>query len=100
MPGQTSRQSRTSVGAIDGDSAEPREIAGSICAVAYKGGKNGGPYAATLAVLPRQLKLPMQTIEQAVIAGENWGWLRRLDGRVELTASGLYTAKQVLNLPT
>ncbi len=96
MPGQTSRQSQ----AINARSAEPREIAGSICAAAYNGGKTGGVYTVALAALPRALKLPAQTIEEAVVAGENWGWLRRIDGRVELTASGLYTAKLVLNLQT
>ena len=96
MPGQTSRQSQ----ATDARSVEPREIAGSICAVAYNSGKAGGVYSAALAALPRALKLPVQTIEEAVVAGENWGWLRRLGGRVELTASGLYTAKLVLKLQT
>lgn len=100
MPGQTSSQSRMNIEASDERSAQSREIAGSICAIAYKGGKRDGIYAAPLASLPRELKLPAQTIERALVAGENWGWLRRNDGRIELTASGLYTAKLVLKLQT
>jgi len=91
---------KTVVGNTNGKGSEPRDIAVSICAIAYGGGKNGGTYSAALASLPRELRLPARTIEEAIVAGESWGWLRRADGRVELTASGLYTAKLVLKLPT
>lgn len=80
--------------------AEPRDVAESICAIAYRDGRTGGVYAAAFDVLPRRLNLPQQKIDAALVAGENCGWLRRRDGQVELTAAGLYMAKLVLKLPT
>ena len=81
-------------------SGDARDDAVSICVITYSDGKTGGVYAALLNVLPTRLNLPRKTIEKALLAGENCGWLRRRDGRVELTAAGLYMAKMTLNLPT
>lgn len=79
---------------------EPREVAEAICAIAYKDGRTDGVYGAALSILSQRLSLPQRTIDEALLAGENAGWLRRGDGQVELTAAGLYMAKLVLKLPT
>jgi hypothetical protein len=79
---------------------ESRDVAESICAIAYTDGRIGGVYAAALDVLPRRLNFPRKTIDEALIAGESFGWFRRRDVQIELTAAGLYMAKLVLKLPT
>jgi len=81
-------------------SVEPREVAESICAIAYRDGRIGGLYAAALDVLPPRLNLPQQAVDDALVVAENSGWLRRRNGQIELTAAGLYIAKLSLKLPT
>jgi hypothetical protein len=79
---------------------EARDVAEVICAIAYRDGKTGGVYAAALDILTRRVNLPQRTIDEALLAGENCGWLRRGSRQIELTAAGLYIAKLVLKLPT
>jgi len=98
--GRVTPSRRSGVAGMNDRIIEARDVAELICAIAYRDGRTGGVYAAALEILPRRLNLPQRTIDEALVAGENGGWLRRHDGRVELTAAGLYVAKLVLKLPT
>jgi hypothetical protein len=76
------------------------DITEQICATAYTDGKTGGVYAARLDVLARRLEISNEILNQALALGIASGWLRQGTGQIELTASGIYVAKVVLNLPT
>ena len=88
------------VAGLNDRTIKARNVAESVCAIAYGDGRTGGVYAAALSGLARRLKLPQRTIDDALTVGESSGWLHRRDGQIELTAAGLYIAKLSLKLPT
>ena len=98
--GRVTTSRLSGVAGLNGRVVELQDVAESVCAIAYKDGRTGSVYAAALDVLPARLNLPLRTIDKALTLAENSGWLRRRDGRIELTAAGLYIAKLSLNLPT
>ena len=78
----------------------PGDIAEQICATAYTDGKTGGVFSASLDVLAKRLAISQESLTKELAVGISAGWLRQGTDRVELTASGIYVAKVVLNLPT
>lgn len=105
MTGLTSSRGRVTASRVSSTGksdkpADPRAVAEAVCAIAYNGGKTGGVYATTPAIVQHRLRLPAPAVEAGVEAGISWGWMRRPNGQIELTAAGLYMAKLVLKLPT
>ncbi len=81
------------------ESGRNRELAIVVCAGALRLRKQEGLQAVSLSDIARQMGRRPAEVEQGIALALQLGWLTRRDDHVALTATGLYIAKEELNLP-
>lgn len=71
-----------------------------VCAMILAAGKTDGRFSMAVTALRRAAAGEVGDVSEAVAGAIRNKWMRRADGhRVELTAAGIYVAKNALDLP-
>ncbi len=76
-----------------------RELALLLCVGVLHLRKELGAKSAPLGEVAQRLRRQPAQVEQGVDFAVRQGWLSRHDDHLALTATGIYLAKQALNLP-
>ena len=74
-------------------------IAANVCAAVFDHRPSEGRFVMRMTELLKATALPFDELEAATAWAAERGWLRRAPNTVELTASGIYIAKETLDLP-
>lgn len=72
----------------------------AVCAMAFRDGKTGGCYNVRPDYVVGRLRIPREIVDDVMITGVRYGWLREVEGEIRLAAGGIYIAKLTLDLPT